>query len=330
MNDLAIPPGVPGQAVPWVRDVTRDAVRHFAWGIGDNNPLWLDADYAEHSPRQTLLAPPSFAYALHETTVAPGFDERQRIYRGVDWTWFDTIQLGATLTTHAELIDSVADSSGVYQTGQTTYRDANDGIVAQATTRCLRPNHALNLAREAPEPKYADAELASIEQAILGESRRGSEPRTWEASTVGDPVGPLTKGPLSIMDIVAWCAGALGAPDPDGHHSTGGLTEEVATGPQLTAWCAQLLTDWLGDHGFLHRLRVELVEQPGLGSTTVLQGHVTHRWIDGLQHLVQIDFTATGRQQQLVATGHAVVALPSREHLVALPPQRLIEFRSAP
>ena len=58
------------QTVPWVRDVTRDAVRHFAWGIGDNNPLWLQPEYARESPYQDLLAPPSFLYALHETKVA--------------------------------------------------------------------------------------------------------------------------------------------------------------------------------------------------------------------------------------------------------------------
>ena len=330
MNDLAIAPGGAGKGEPWVRDVTRDAVRHFAWGIGDNNPLWLDPDYAEHSPQQTLLAPPCFTYALHETTVAPGFDDRQRIYQDVNWVWFDTIRLGATLTTHAELIDTVTQSSGVVQTGQTTYRDPNGGIVAQATAHCLRPSHRLQVAREAPEPKYAEAELVRIEQAILGETRRGCEPRKWETTTLGDPLGPLTKGPLSIMDIVAWCAGALGVPDTDGHQSTGGLSEEVATGPQLTAWCGQLVTDWLGDHGFLHRLEVELAEQPGLGSTTVLQGAVTQRWVDGLHNLVQVRFTATGRQQQPVATGLAVVGLPSNEHPVALPPKRTIEFREAP
>jgi hypothetical protein len=99
---------------------------------------------------------------------------------------------------------------------------------------------------------------------------------------------------------------------------------------RFAAWCGQLVTDWLGDHGFLHRLQVELAEQPGLGSTTVLQGAVTHRWVDGLHNLVQVRFTATGRQQQPVATGLAVVGLPSNEHPVALPPKRTIEFREAP
>ena len=26
----------------WIEIATRDAIRHFAWGIGCNNPLWLD------------------------------------------------------------------------------------------------------------------------------------------------------------------------------------------------------------------------------------------------------------------------------------------------
>ena len=26
----------------WIETTTKDAIKHFAWGIGDDNPLWLD------------------------------------------------------------------------------------------------------------------------------------------------------------------------------------------------------------------------------------------------------------------------------------------------
>src|SRR5665213_2348040 len=31
---------------PWCYEVTRDNIRHYAHGIGDNNPLWCDPRYA--------------------------------------------------------------------------------------------------------------------------------------------------------------------------------------------------------------------------------------------------------------------------------------------
>lgn len=49
---------------PWCYEVTRDNIRHYAHGIGDDNPLWCEPDYAEKSTHQTLLAPPSFLFAL--------------------------------------------------------------------------------------------------------------------------------------------------------------------------------------------------------------------------------------------------------------------------
>ncbi len=39
---------------PWNYEASRDAIRHYAHGIGDDNPLWCDQD---HSPAKGNLAP---------------------------------------------------------------------------------------------------------------------------------------------------------------------------------------------------------------------------------------------------------------------------------
>ncbi len=316
-----------GAPQAWVRDVTRDAIRHFAWGIGDNNPLWLDPEYAAKSLHHGLLAPPCFAYALHETTVAPGLDPRQRVYQSVDWQWLDVIRLGADLTVTAALQDTANDATGTTQIGCVEYRDAQGALIAAATTHCRRPLEPRAIGPEQPEGKYTAGELEQIEGAILGESRYGDRPQYWDDVTVGSPLGPLTKGPLSIMDIVAWCAGALGVPEDADRISVGGLSEEVATGPQLVSWCAQALTDWASDAGFLHRLRVEIAEQPGLGSTTVVAGSVTHRWQAGANHAAQIALTASGRDGRLSATATAIVLLPTHTDPVRLPVAQRIDLQ---
>src|SRR5438132_10602024 len=42
---------------------TRLAILRFCEGIGDDNPLWTDEEYAETGPHGTLVAPPSFIFA---------------------------------------------------------------------------------------------------------------------------------------------------------------------------------------------------------------------------------------------------------------------------
>ena len=55
----------------WIETTTKDAIQHFAWGQGDDNPLWVDKDYAAKSPAGGLIAPPCILYAVDSTIVAP-------------------------------------------------------------------------------------------------------------------------------------------------------------------------------------------------------------------------------------------------------------------
>ena len=43
---------------PWCHEATRDNIRHWAHGIGDDNPLWCDPAYAAKSRYGRLVAPP--------------------------------------------------------------------------------------------------------------------------------------------------------------------------------------------------------------------------------------------------------------------------------
>jgi hypothetical protein len=45
---------------PWCHEATRDAIRHYAHGIGDDNPLWCDPDYAANTRWGGIVALPSF------------------------------------------------------------------------------------------------------------------------------------------------------------------------------------------------------------------------------------------------------------------------------
>ena len=94
MNNSALGQQIEPTQWPWVSTATRDAIRHFAWGVGDNNPLWTDIDHARASRWVGLIAPPCFLYGVHETSVAPGHEGHRRVYHAVDWTFFDVVRVG--------------------------------------------------------------------------------------------------------------------------------------------------------------------------------------------------------------------------------------------
>ena len=48
---------------PWCHEATRDNIRHYAHGIGDDNPLWCDPEYAKESRHGDIVALPSFLFS---------------------------------------------------------------------------------------------------------------------------------------------------------------------------------------------------------------------------------------------------------------------------
>jgi acyl dehydratase len=74
---------------PWCHEVTRDNVRHHAHGIGDDNPLWCDPDYAQATRHGGLLAPPSFLFACSRSAsgYVGGLPGVHAMWAGANWIW---------------------------------------------------------------------------------------------------------------------------------------------------------------------------------------------------------------------------------------------------
>ena len=61
---------------------TKDAIRHFADGIGDPNPLWRDVLYSSNSRHKSLIAPPTFLNAIVPGQWSEGFSGIPRYVTG--------------------------------------------------------------------------------------------------------------------------------------------------------------------------------------------------------------------------------------------------------
>ena len=345
----------------WIEVASRDAIRHFAWGVGDNNPLWLDAAYAAKSPYRTIIAPPCILYAVDSTVIAPKLSGVQWIYAGTGWTWLEPIRVDDTLRTEVKLKKQEIKSGRrfpkwVLQTGEARYYNQHDRLVAIAIGRCARTPRGDKLIEatnkkqtETAEPhSYRAEEIERIENQILAESRRGNTPLYWEDVTVGEDIPQITRGPLSIIDIMAWYSAVQGAQHYGGVHGdalryrqrhkdyhinkktgareaagrghlearTGGdvgMGGAYDVGPQRISWAQHMLTNWIGDHGFLHSLDVAVLRPNLVGDTLWWSGKITKKSVKDGQGLVELEVRATNQVNVLSASGVASVILPSRE-----------------
>lgn len=346
----------------WIESTTRDAIRHFAWGVGDNNPLWLDPDYAAASPHGRIAAPPCILYSVDNTVVAPKLAGVQWIYAGTAWKWFEPIYIDDKFRVETRLVRQEEKSgrrfpAWVLQTGEVRYFNQHDRLVAIALGRCARTPRGDKLVEakgeeqtKAKEPyRYTAAEIEDIERQVLAEPRRGDSPLFWEDVAVGDAIPQVVRGPLSIIDIMAWYSAQQGAQPYGGVHGdalryrlrhadyhlnkktgakesagrghlearTGGdvgMGGAYDIGPQRISWAQHMLSNWMGDHGFLHALDVAVRKPNLVGDTIWWTGHITGKTVRNGHYIVEIDVKAVNQEQALSATGTASVVLPSRDH----------------
>ena len=96
----------------WNTEASPDAVRHFCWGIGDENPLFCDPAYAVGTRAGGALAPGCFLYTIDTTVVAPKLRGIQWLYGGTDWEWYRPIRHRDSFTVRARLLDAVEKEGG--------------------------------------------------------------------------------------------------------------------------------------------------------------------------------------------------------------------------
>ncbi|RLB31869.1 MAG: hypothetical protein DRH20_15355, partial [Deltaproteobacteria bacterium] len=198
--------------------------------------------------------------------------------------------------------------------------------------------------------RYSDEELEAICSAVEAEEIRGAAPRWYETVAVGDELVPVVKGPLSLSDMVAWAIGAAwhrialahgpkllhlrskpglsykdpetGAPEPISLSHFHPAAAEILMGSPLPldlgfqriCWFGHLVTNWMSDHGFLRKLNARLEAFVRFGDTNWCRGKIVKKWVDGKDHLVEMELHSENQRGEITMTGNAVVALPSKEN----------------
>ncbi len=207
---------------PWCYEATRDNIRHYAHGIGDDNPLWNDPDHAAAGPYGEIVALPSFLFATSRiiSGYVGGLPGIHAMWAGADWTWHQPVRRNEEIVTESwlkELIERETRFSGraVQQIYHVNFYNRQGDLLAEADSWCFRTER--DTAREKgvkydelkakPEKRYTDEELQEIYAHYANEEVRGAEPRFFDDVAIGDALPTMVKGPMTVTGFIAYAQG---------------------------------------------------------------------------------------------------------------------------
>ena len=266
---------------------------------------------------------------------------------GDDWWFHEPIRPGTRLERVDTLHDMRVDDEGIVTV---TLRSSfsQNGVLYTEHDRSRSHGYESGVAGPVEgrtKATYTEDEIAAIEAAWEAKVRRGVHTRHVDEVHVGDTLPVLVKGPLTMTDMVAYRAGVgpgpfgvepfelalanrrqrpgfysrndTGAFEPserthwdelyakrDGHPTAWDYTTTRLT------WATQLLTDWVGDEGWLASISFHLERFNYLGDTHRMTGRVEA--VDAATGVVSVRFTGTNQRDEVTCGGQATVALPVR------------------
>ena len=207
---------------PWCHEATRDNIRHYAHGIGDDNPLWCDPDYAAKARYGGIIALPSFLFACDRIVsgYVGGLPGVHAMWAGADWTWHRPVHRNDEIKTDAWLKDLILHDTrfsgrAVQQIYHVDFFNQEGDKVAEADSWCFRTDRdqaretgtKYTTLKEQPIKNYTEAELAEIFAGYAEEEVRGAETRYFEDVVVGDTLPTMVKGPMTVTGFIAYAQG---------------------------------------------------------------------------------------------------------------------------
>jgi acyl dehydratase len=224
LNDLKRRIGVPivGSLEPWCHEATRDNIRHYAHGIGDDNPLWCDPDYAEKSRFGGITALPSFLFSTSRiiSGYVGGLPGVHAMWAGADWSWHAPIRRNDEIRTEAYLKDLISHDTrfagrAIQQIYHVDFYNQRNELLAEADSWCFRTERDTARERgvkykevkEKGVHQYTKEELEDFYSLYAAEKPRGADPRYWEDVKIGDELPTMPKGPMTVTGFIAYAQG---------------------------------------------------------------------------------------------------------------------------
>ena len=165
-------------------------IRRWAhYSVGDDNPLWSDAEYAKRTIWGRNIAPPTFLHTIDSCIVAPGLPGIQWIFGGSRWEHFIPVHSDDLITAKARLIDvqvkrGKTASLFLNQVGEVLFTNQHNQLVSRYEGDIFRvprkaSGNGLKFKRSGSNAhevyRYSREEIEEIAAAYRNEERRGRE-----------------------------------------------------------------------------------------------------------------------------------------------------------
>jgi len=343
--------------------VSFEAIRNFANGIGDSNPLYRDEEYARKARYGALVASPAWVASVFPHWVLQGLPGIHADHSASNWEFLRPVFINDKITPKCCFVGFDVKTSKfagktAFEYQRFEYWNQRGELVSRGHNLLIRYERQTARGKsedgtgkydhiEVPHP-WTERELAKVDEDTLAEEIRGSKVRYWEDVPVGEELVPVVKGPLGLTDIIAYCTGAapvqIGAHgvqlrlykrhpawafrDPITHswEPVYGVHYSVAAaravgaryaydvGVERHCWLVNLLTNWMGDEGWLKRCYAEYRQFVYLSDAVWLKGKVTKKYVDeNGEYCVDIGTHGINQRGGDTIPGEATVILPSRE-----------------
>lgn len=207
---------------PWCYEATRDNIRHYAHGIGDDNPLWCDPSYAKKTRYGDVIALPSFLYSTNRiiSGYVGGLSGVHAMWSGANWTFHHNIPRNEEIHSQAHLKDLIEHQTrfagrAIQQIYHVDFFNRQGDLVAAADSWCFRTerDHARDQGtkyahvRERQPRVYSEEELQKAYELYANEAVRGAQPRYWDDVKEGEKLPTLLKGPMTVTGFIAYAQG---------------------------------------------------------------------------------------------------------------------------
>jgi acyl dehydratase len=219
--------GIHGGA--WNEIATADAIRRWSLCMGDDNPFFIERDYARKTRWGDVVAPPGFEKSMgiiRWKNVPEELKETNKALRGVQLFYsggenfyYKPITEGVKLY-RSKWVDKVdvkesqfAGRSAVVTNGLSLWDDDDvvysDGVEWYVHAERKKREEGAKETRPKDEPaSYTDEQLAEIEAAYDAEYVRGADTLYLEDVTIGQELPKMVKGPLTVTDLINFHMGA--------------------------------------------------------------------------------------------------------------------------
>jgi acyl dehydratase len=368
----------PSRHREYIQTATCDNIRNFAHGCGDDNPLYCDPKYAAGTRWGSVIAPGMMAGVINSPMKGDPIDpelkaKTKSLFRGIHvfvsgstWDWHRPIFPGDTLYSYAgeESLDVKASEFA----GRSVIQIRRDVKVNQrgevvAVYRILRVLTERKTAVKkgkysAIQPAvYTDADIAELDRIYEAELVQGPQKRLWEDVNIGDSLGTMAKGPLTVTDVVCFHAGGYGfvpyAPSAGrlayknrkriapfyvkNEYGVPDVAQRLHWDPKWAQaignpmaydygvmrenYFQHYLSDWFGDDGVVVRVHDEIRKFNYMGDRQIITGQVVDKRLENGRYLVDVQAQFTNQRDEVTVKANATIALPSRTGGLPLYPE---------